>query len=109
MRATYSTPHPSGETLRPGPGSELPHPNPFNPSTTIRYRLDRPGWTLLEVYSIDGRHVATLVDDRREAGEHAITWTGTDRIGRAVASGHYLYRLRAPGGDRRVGHMTLVK
>lgn len=85
------------------------HPNPFNPSTTIRFRLDRPGWTCLEVYGVDGRLVATLLDEQREAGEHTAVWNGVDQTGRPVASGHYLYRLRAPGGQRLVGHMTLVK
>jgi|GEM_PF-2241207 len=84
-------------------------PNPFNPSTEIRFSLGQPGWTRLEVLGIDGRRVAVLVDGLRAAGDHRVSWHGRNAAGRQVASGLYLYRLTAPDGSRQVGHMTLLK
>jgi len=84
-------------------------PNPFNPSTEIRFSLAQGGWTRLEVHGLDGRLVALLVDEVRPAGEHRVSWQGHDRRGNPVASGMYLYRLTTPQGDRHVGQMTLIK
>ncbi len=83
-------------------------PNPFNPSTTIDFSLDRGGRVRLAVFDLQGRLVRTLVDDERGAGEHQVTWDGrTDQGGRA-ASGPYLYRLEtAARVMSRI--MTLVK
>jgi hypothetical protein len=72
-------------------------PNPFNPSTTIRFELDRGGFTRLDVYDIAGRHVRSLLAAFRSAGDHDVTWNGRDNDGRSVASGVYLVRL--DGGD----------
>lgn len=84
-------------------------PNPFNPSTTIEYALARTGSVRLEIFSVDGRRIATLVDGVQEAGPHAATWHGRDSAGRAVASGAYMYRLTAPDGEVLSGRMALVK
>ncbi len=72
-------------------------PNPFNPTTTIRFVLPAPGEVRLDVFDVRGSRVATLVDERLDAGAHAATWNGRDGAGRAVASGAYFYRLRAAG------------
>lgn len=66
------------------------HPNPFNPSTTIRYALAQASRVSLKIYNLAGQEVATLVDDNKAAGEHEIKWTPAH-----LASGVYLYRLRA--------------
>ncbi|MBE0565416.1 MAG: VCBS repeat-containing protein [Krumholzibacteria bacterium] len=84
-------------------------PNPFNPSTTIDYALATGGRVRLEVFSVDGRRVATLVDAEQAAGPHSATWQGRDAAGRAVASGTYVYRLTAPDGGTLTGRMALVK
>ena len=49
----------------------------------------------LRIFNTAGQHVRTLVDARRQAGAHQITWDGRDQQGRALASGLYLYRLEA--------------
>jgi hypothetical protein len=85
------------------------YPNPFNPSTSIAFSLARAGHARLDVYTVDGRHVATLVDGALPAGPQAVTWQGDDAEGRAVASGTYLYRLRTADGADASGRMTLVK
>ncbi len=70
------------------------HPNPFNPSTMIRYSLPRSGHVELEIYDLGGRQVRTLVREVVEAGEHRARWNGRDDAGAQVVSGVYLYRLR---------------
>ncbi len=84
------------------------HPNPFNPTTTIAFEIQQAGHIELAVYSIDGRRVATLVNETRAAGEHQVTWNGRDGKGRPLASGAYFYRLIA-GDDLQVRRMVLVK
>lgn len=70
-------------------------PNPFNPITTINYRLPNSSDVLLTVYDLTGRQGAILVDGRQPAGEHSVRWSGTDSFGEEVSSGIYLYRLQA--------------
>lgn len=85
------------------------HPNPFNPATTISFALASSGRTSLEIYTVDGRLVNTLVSDYLDAGYHECVWTGRDKRGRRVASGTYYYRLQAPDGSQHSGRMALVK
>jgi gluconolactonase len=65
-------------------------PNPFNPSTTIRYRLPCNSEVQLTVYNSQGQEVAYLVKGYREAGYHDVRFDSS-----GLASGVYLYRLRA--------------
>ncbi|MFZ5979290.1 MAG: FlgD immunoglobulin-like domain containing protein [Candidatus Zixiibacteriota bacterium] len=71
------------------------YPNPFNPSTTIEFNLPSAGNVELVVYNIRGQVVRTLVDGQMSAGNHTVTWNSTNDVGEQVASGVYLYRLRA--------------
>jgi hypothetical protein len=64
-------------------------PNPFNPSTTIRYHLPTRGHVTLEVFNVLGRHVATLVDEAQGPGSQAVNFDA-----RGMASGVYYYRLQ---------------
>ncbi|UCC43803.1 MAG: T9SS type A sorting domain-containing protein [Candidatus Zixiibacteriota bacterium] len=83
-------------------------PNPFNPSTTISYRLEKPAMVTLTVYNLLGQKVVRLVDRFEPAGSHAVVWNGKDEYGRSVASGLYFYRLSV--GDRATSRkMLLVK
>jgi hypothetical protein len=68
-------------------------PNPFNPSTTIRFTVAQAAPVNLAIYTVSGQLVRTLVNTELAAGEHDITWDGTDHAGRNVASGMYIYRL----------------
>jgi hypothetical protein len=93
------------------PESELPqqialhqnHPNPFNPSTTIRFDLPKMSPVHVAVFDVTGRQVAVLATGTMPAGEHQLNWDAS-----GMASGLYIYRLEAAG---RVLHrtMTLVK
>jgi hypothetical protein len=66
------------------------HPNPFNPSTTIRYALPKPGQVKLKVFNLQGQEIATLVNENKSAGEYKIQWNPNN-----VPSGVYVYRLQA--------------
>ncbi len=71
------------------------YPNPFNPSTLIQYALPDQSAVSLKIYNLLGQEVATLVDDTRPAGFHAVRWNGTNQSGHTVASGLYFYRMEA--------------
>jgi hypothetical protein len=74
------------------------YPNPFNPSTTIRFGVAQRGRVTLRIFDVRGALVRTLSDEVREAGvEHRVRWDGRDDGGRSVASGVYFLHLEAQG------------
>jgi hypothetical protein len=77
---------------------EQNHPNPFNPSTTIRYHLAHEGAVEILVTDLAGRRVATLWRGIAQAGANEVHWSGRDDAGRPVAGGVYVYRLRTDEG-----------
>ena len=68
-------------------------PNPFNPSTTVRFDLPESGAVRLVVYDVTGRLVRTLLHGHVAAGAHSVVWDGLDTGGRSAASGVYVVRL----------------
>ena len=82
---------------------DLNYPNPFNPTTTIGYRIAKAGPASLKIYDVMGRVVATLVDDVKAAGSYTVQFDGKD-----LPSGVYAYELRA-GSFTSVNKMTLIK
>ncbi|MCB1185236.1 hypothetical protein KDM41_17585, partial [bacterium] len=84
------------------------HPNPANPATRIVFDLPARRRVRLEVFGVDGRRLATLVDGPLPAGRHAVNWDGRDDTGRGVASGAYLFRVRA-GTWSGTGKLLLVR
>jgi predicted outer membrane repeat protein len=83
-------------------------PNPFNPSTTLRFVLPEAGTVRVVVYDAAGRVVCRLLDEPRPAGAQALRWDGRDDRGRAAPAGVYLYRVMAQGGSA-AGRMLLLK
>jgi hypothetical protein len=83
-------------------------PNPFNPNTTIGYTVRVDVNTEIIVYDVRGRRVRTLVKEYAPAGFHEVVWDGRDDSGNRVASGVYLYQLRA-GGVVETKKMVLLK
>ena len=79
------------------------YPNPFNPSTTIPYRLAVASTVQLEIFDIAGRKVRTVLAETQEAGFRETMWDGRDEDGHVVGAGVYLYRLSAHplGNDDR--------
>ncbi len=105
--ATGAEPDP-GAPPRSGLRLEPARPNPFNPSTTIRYDLPEAAHVRLAVFDLAGREVAVLRDGVQAAGSHAARWDGLDAAGRSVGAGTYLLRL-STGADERLAKISLVK
>ncbi len=78
---------PSVTTLYPN------YPNPFNPTTMIRFDLEKSGPSELAIYDLLGRKIKTLVSDNLAAGSYRLQWDGTNAAGEQVGSGVYFYRL----------------
>jgi hypothetical protein len=70
-------------------------PNPFNPTTTIRYTLTEDAAIKLIVYNLLGQEVKTLVNSYQKKGEYTVAWNATDMKGNPVSNGVYFYRLFA--------------
>ena len=83
-------------------------PNPFNPTTTIRFDLPGPGRVQLTIHDVTGRLVTTLANEQFTAGSFRETWNGTDDQGRAAASGIYFARLEA-GEYTAVRKMVMLR
>ncbi len=71
------------------------YPNPFNPSTTIRYGLPAASEVVLEVYNVQGQRVRRLVAGHQTAGWHEVVWDGRGDHGQRLGSGVYVLRLTA--------------
>jgi hypothetical protein len=84
------------------------YPNPFNPSTTIRYALPTQVQVQLDIYDVLGRRVTTLVDGEQKPGYYSVVWKGITASGIQAASGVYFYVMWA-GNYRNVHQMMLVK
>ncbi|NOX88414.1 MAG: VWA domain-containing protein [Calditrichaeota bacterium] len=70
-------------------------PNPFNPTTTIVYDLPETREVRLEIFTASGQKIKTLFTGQLNQGRHKLVWDGTDDAGNQVASGVYLYQLKA--------------
>ena len=79
------------------------YPNPFNPTTTLRYELPKDSRVTLSVFDINGREVTRLVNETQPAGCYSITWNASE-----VGSGIYFYRIQA-GEFHQVKKMVLMK
>lgn len=78
-------------------------PNPFNPATTISFELPRESFVTLTVHNVLGEEVRTLLNERRSAGQHLLSFNAA-----TLSSGVYFYRLTA-GGFTGVKKMLLVR
>ena len=73
-------------------------PNPFNPSTTLRFGIPIDSYVKLTIYNVRGQAIKNLVDDDLSAGRYELVWKGSDDQNRQVATGLYLARLQS--GDQ---------
>ena len=90
-----------------------PYPNPFNPTTTIRYNIavetlpqnnrDRKHATSLQIFDVNGRMVEVLVDEKMELGNHEVQWNASE-----LSSGIYFAEL-VSGENRSVQKLVLLK
>ena len=84
------------------------YPNPFNPTTEIRFTLPERLKVSVFVYNTLGQKVRTVLAAFREAGNHSVKWDGRNDAGQPVASGIYLYRVTA-GQNSVIKKMILLK
>jgi hypothetical protein len=70
------------------------YPNPFNPTTTIRFEIETAQHVRLDIYDVSGGLVRTLVDDMKAPGVNLVRWDGESRGGEPVSSGVYFARVQ---------------
>jgi len=85
-----------------------PFPNPVTDRTRFSFTLERAAHVALDIFDLRGRKVATLLRGWLEPNVHVQTWAGRDNQGQALASGHYLARLKVDGVIE-VREVTLVR
>jgi len=100
------SPVPAGFSVRLQLSQNLP--NPFNPSTTIRFDVPRAGAGSLRVYNLRGELVRTLKSGQFNEGPDAVVWNGRSDRGAVVGSGVYFYRLEV-GTDSVTRRMVMLK
>ncbi len=84
------------------------YPNPFNPSTTIRYSLKENCPVQLDIYNQKGQLVRSLVKQTQASGTHSVAFDGKDDNGRSISSGVYFYKMQA-GKFNSTRKMVLMK
>tara|TARA_A100001234_G_scaffold117176_1_gene102816 strand:- start:280 stop:882 length:603 start_codon:yes stop_codon:yes gene_type:complete len=84
------------------------YPNPFNPSTAIRFNVDIQSHVSVKVFNLVGKEVRTLQNNALNSGFYSVTWNGKDNYGKDVPSGMYLYNIES-NGRILSGKMLLLK
>ena len=79
------------------------YPNPFNPTTTIKYPLPKSEKVKIEIFNLLGQKISTLLNKQMPAGSHEVEFTAKD-----LPSGVYLYRIEA-GEFHETKKMILIK
>ena len=78
-------------------------PNPVNTTATIRFNLSRSGQVRLDIYSIDGKLISTLVDHQLQAGDHQVEWNPED------TAGHFIVKLTLAEGSIQKEYVTKIQ
>ncbi len=71
------------------------YPNPFNPKTKIQFDLIKPSNVRIDIYNLQGQKIRTLVNESKPAGSFSVVWDGKTQNGELMASGVYIYRMKA--------------
>jgi len=82
------------------------YPNPFNPSTTIKFDLPADGYVKLVIYDVTGRVVNELVSRQLNSGIHSVTWDGRNSSGTQVTSGVYFARISVENAGQSLYRQT---
>lgn len=88
--------------------SEGNYPNPFNPTTSIKFSLNEAQHVQLDIFNIRGQKVKTLLNENLSPRDYSITWNGDDKNGNQVPSGFYMYRIKTPQFSE-MRRMNLIK
>lgn len=84
------------------------YPNPFNPSTVIKFDVAKAGKVTLRVYTVTGKMVTELINKEINSGSYSITWNGTNSFGAKMSSGIYFYKLQTTD-YQKIGKAILIK
>ena len=84
------------------------YPNPFNPHTTLAFRLEDRTHVRLSIYDVAGRRVALLKDGPLAAGSHAVPWPGVNDRGENLPSGVYFITYQFEG-EKVIQRACLLK
>jgi hypothetical protein len=83
------------------------YPNPFNPETIIRYGVAEQSPVTVEIYTLLGQKVRTLVNGIQDLGRYQAAWDGKDDGGRALTSGTFICRVTSATGTASVKMLLL--
>jgi len=84
-------------------------PNPFNPSTTIKFSLLNDSYIKLSIFNIKGQIIKTLTNNEFTKGDHSIMWNGDDDNNKPVSTGIYFYKLLVNGETVSVKKCLMLK
>ena len=69
------------------------YPNPFNPSTIISFTLNKEEVVSIDIYDMNGTHMISLFNGKKNIGTHHLNWNGRDKNGALIATGQYFYQM----------------
>ncbi len=84
------------------------YPNPFNPTTTIRYGLDTDSYVTVHIYDISGQLISTLMNTNQIQGWHSVVWNGTNQYGEKAPAGMYISKITS-GDEVKTMKLMLLK
>ena len=85
------------------------YPNPFNPTTLIKYQISKENKVELNVFNIKGQLVKTLINQIQSSGKYSAIWNGNDEYGKSVTSGVYLYIVSNSKGETKTGKFVIIR
>ena len=85
------------------------HPNPFNPSTTIKFSIQNDSNVELTIFNIRGQKIKTFAQNEFTKGSHSLIWNGDDESNNPVSSGIYYYKLKINGKTEAAKKCLLLK
>ena len=83
------------------------YPNPFNPTTTLKYEMGSAGPVFIDVFNVSGRKIRSLYNGIQSPGQHEIRWDARDDRGRQVSSGIYLFKVHVNGKQQTAKALLL--
>ena len=83
------------------------YPNPFNPTTTLKYEMGSAGPVSIDVLDVSGRKIRSLYNGIQSPGQHEIRWDARDDRGRSMSSGVYLFKVNVNGKQQTAKTLLL--
>ena len=83
------------------------YPNPFNPTTTLKYEMGSAGPVFIDVFNVSGRKIRSLYNGIQSPGQHEIRWDARDDRGRSMSSGVYLFKVNVNGKQQTAKTLLL--